>query len=140
MFPSSTGEAADTMKYLAAIFLLLPMAALAQSPPPVATSHGACPAAHHRFIKPECPTGPTRLSFRIEPDGSVAGVTVDQSSGSAWLDEQAATCAASWIYKPAIQNGKPVEVPWRAEVAWHSTSPSCAPYGDMPPPKPAQGN
>ena len=62
--------------------------------------------------------GTTVLSFKIGPDGSVKDVTVSQSSGFPELDEAAIPCAQNWEYKPAMQNGQPVEVPWQAKVTW----------------------
>ena len=62
--------------------------------------------------------GTTILSFKIGPDGSVHDVTVAQSSGYPELDEAAIPCAQSWQYKPAEQNGQPVETNWQAKVTW----------------------
>lgn len=45
-------------------------------------------------------------------------VTVAHSSGSQELDQAAVECASSWTYRPAQKNGRPVEVPWQAEVNW----------------------
>jgi TonB family protein len=62
--------------------------------------------------------GVTKLTFRILKDGSVADVTVAQSSGDSELDAFAAACAATWHYQPARLDGHPVEAPWHAQVDW----------------------
>jgi protein TonB len=62
--------------------------------------------------------GTTTLSFHIDASGGVKDITVSQSSGSDHLDQAAVTCAATWHYRPAIQNGTPVEVPWQTAVRW----------------------
>jgi protein TonB len=62
--------------------------------------------------------GTTMLGFKITPDGSVTDVHVATSSGHDRLDQAAVQCAQSWRYKPAMQNGQPVEVPWQTAVQW----------------------
>jgi len=62
--------------------------------------------------------GTTALAFKITADGSVTDVTVSESSGHSDLDEAAVRCAGNWHYQPALQNGKPVEVPWQTHVKW----------------------
>lgn len=63
--------------------------------------------------------GTTTLAFKITTDGSITDVTVAESSGHDSLDEAAVRCASSsWHYKPAMENGQPVEVPWKASVKW----------------------
>jgi len=90
--------------------------------------------------------GKTTLSFHITEEGTVSKLVVAQSSGSEALDKAALICAATWLYKPAMQDGKPVEVPWKAEVRWLLSSgdrqwdfsierTSC---GQAPPPAAAQ--
>jgi TonB family protein len=62
--------------------------------------------------------GTTTIAFKITADGSVKDLTIAESSGHDSLDQAAITCAQSWQYKPAFQNGSPIEVPWKAEVKW----------------------
>jgi protein TonB len=62
--------------------------------------------------------GTTTLAFKITADGSITDVTVAESSGHDSLDQAAISCAQSWQYKPAMQNGSPVEVPWKASIKW----------------------
>src|ERR1700679_4186262 len=65
--------------------------------------------------------GTTTIGFKIGPDGSVKDVTIVSSSGFDELDQAAIPCAQGWTYKPAMQNGQPVEVPWQAKVTWKLT-------------------
>ena len=62
--------------------------------------------------------GTTELAFTITADGDVTGVTVSKSSGFERLDSAAVGCASEWHYKPAILEGKPVAVSWKAAVRW----------------------
>jgi periplasmic protein TonB len=62
--------------------------------------------------------GTTTLSFHVMPDGSVSNITVAKSSGSDRLDNAALSCAERWKYKPASQDGNPMETPWQANVQW----------------------
>ena len=62
--------------------------------------------------------GTTLLSFKVMTDGSVNNVTVSKSSGYDSLDSAAVTCAGRWHYKPATQDGTPVETSWQANVVW----------------------
>ncbi len=62
--------------------------------------------------------GTTTIGFTITAEGHVENVHVVNSSGSERLDNAAVNCAASWRYKAAVEAGKPVAVPWKAEVKW----------------------
>lgn len=63
-------------------------------------------------------SGTTGLSFHIDTEGNVKNLQVTSSSGHAELDDAAIRCAQTWHYKPAVQNGQPVEVPWQTNVKW----------------------
>lgn len=65
--------------------------------------------------------GTTVLAFKITADGSVTDISVAESSGHDSLDQAAITCAQNWQYKPAMQNGANIEVPWKASVKWSLT-------------------
>ena len=60
--------------------------------------------------------GTTRVSFTITSEGEVRDPAVEQSSGNAKLDDAALECVQSWRYRPAVQNGKPIAVRWRADI------------------------
>jgi TonB family protein len=74
--------------------------------------------------------GLTSVAFRIATDGSIHEVSVSKSSGSADLDQAAVACASLWRYRPALQNGKAVEAPWKADIVWRiqETSPLAAQF------------
>lgn len=72
--------------------------------------------------------GDTTLAFTILPDGSVANVHVVQSSGSSRLDDAAVQGAKAWRYNPAMQNGRPVAVPWTTKVNWRLTTDTLATF------------
>jgi protein TonB len=62
--------------------------------------------------------GTTTVTFKISADGTVSDVAVAKSSGYPDLDEAATPCVSTWKYKPAEQNGQPVETTWTANVKW----------------------
>ncbi|MGA7710664.1 MAG: energy transducer TonB [Rhizomicrobium sp.] len=64
--------------------------------------------------------GTTVVAFHIGVDGIPKDITIAGSSGSERLDNAAISCvAANWHYSPAIEEGHPVEVPWKAQVVWN---------------------
>jgi protein TonB len=62
--------------------------------------------------------GTTGVGFDINPDGSVSSPHIEAGSGYQRLDDATLTCVVNWHYKPAMQNGQPIKVPWHAKVAW----------------------
>jgi periplasmic protein TonB len=63
--------------------------------------------------------GVTVLSFKITTDGDVKDATVAESSGHDSLDQAAIECVTqTWHYKPAMENGQPVEATWKAQITW----------------------
>jgi TonB family protein len=72
--------------------------------------------------------GTTLLGFKITPEGSVENIVVLNSSGSPDLDEASVACAKQWLYRPASQNGVPIEVPWKAMVKWKYESQPAPPF------------
>jgi len=62
--------------------------------------------------------GSTTVSFFIEPDGTTSGFKIDSTSGSQRLDDATIACVTTWRYKPALQNGQPIRVPWKSVVKW----------------------
>ena len=118
------------LKYLFALVLLLPSAAFAQSPPPVAIPH-KCDVWYPPDLQHDGVEGTTVLSFRIKRSGSVSHVEVTQSSGNYELDEAALHCVRTWIYFPATRGGQPVEVDSTAKIIWQL--PEAAPASPAPP-------
>lgn len=100
-----------------------------QTPPPQSVAGIMAPASigsPHQCDENQYPVsalqsaqeGATVLSFKITPQGSVRDAGVFESSGNSDLDSAAIACANQWQYRPALQNGAAVEVPWRARVVW----------------------
>lgn len=88
------------------------------SPASIGKAH-TCPEDRYPVSAMQAGTeGSTTLQFNITPQGSVAGISVLNSSGNGELDAAAAACARDWLYKPAMANGAPVQVLWRAIVRW----------------------
>ena len=71
--------------------------------------------------------GTTAVAFRIRTDGTTSEIKVAQPSGNAHLDEAAAACVHDWLYVPAMQDGHPIEVPWKANVVWQAPQPAPPP-------------
>jgi TonB family protein len=127
------------MRTILAILVSLLSCAAALAEPTVPPSTNA-PAPPAQGITPPQPTscdrsasryppaairlgieGDTALTFRIAVDGTTKDVVVEHSSGNADLDYAAVAGAQCWRYKPAMKDGKPVEVTWHAVVRWRLT-------------------
>lgn len=63
--------------------------------------------------------GTTQVLFLIGVDGHTKDVKVVVPSGSQLLDDAAIACVGQWEFKPATQDGNPVEVTWSTLVNWH---------------------
>ena len=57
--------------------------------------------------------GKTIVAFTITADGTVIQPKIVAYS-YADLDEAALACVKTWKYRPAVANGEPVAVPWKA--------------------------
>jgi len=68
--------------------------------------------------------GTSLVSFNINSHGDVSNVSVARSSGNRDLDDVSIACVLQWHYRPATQNGAPVQVPWQAAVKWEIQLPS----------------
>lgn len=113
-----------------------PAAAPAVTRPPIATPsppHVCQLFASADILTDE--TGSSVLAFHIAMTGETKDVAVVQSSGNPELDRKAIACASMWKYLPALQGGKPVEVPWKASVNWRLQNGS-----SQPPPQPPTGD
>jgi TonB family protein len=63
--------------------------------------------------------GNVTLAIVIAPDGKVADVKVEKSSGFARLDDAAVAAVKSgWLYTPAVKDGQAIACRWRTTVAW----------------------
>jgi TonB family protein len=74
--------------------------------------------------------GTTVLSFVISKKGSVEDVAVRQSSGNKTLDEMSKWCVGHWTYNPALRDGRPVAIPWGAQVQWSTSGQRVIETGD----------
>lgn len=81
--------------------------------------------------------GPTSITFRIMPDGTIKDVNVVRPSGDASLDNAAVLCASSNRYDTSIMALPPEGVPGHADVEWETalTNPGF-PVPDFIRPKP----
>ena len=87
--------------------------------------------------------GAVELSYFIKTNGTVRSPKVTRSSGYADLDKAAVGCVLRFTYKPAIKNGRPVEVPWIIRVVFRLSDLRDQPYAivqsspkPLPPRKP----
>lgn len=64
--------------------------------------------------------GPTIISFKITMEGTVRDPLLRQSSGDSSVDLASVTCVVSWLYSPAMANGRPLEVSLTQSIDWNS--------------------
>jgi protein TonB len=63
--------------------------------------------------------GTSTVMIHVGTDGNVTSVQVVDSSGHDSLDDAAIRCISSrWHFKPALQNGVPVEGTKEMRVVW----------------------
>lgn len=89
--------------------------------PPIGRRYGRSHNCFYFYPTAEAASGiegTTTLHFTVTADGAVRDVTVLNTSGNANLDNAATRCAGYWRYKPAVENGKAIAVPWKANVVW----------------------
>jgi len=79
-----------------------------------------CRASRYVAAKWKLPNGTTAVGFEISADGSVANVSVIQSSGDPDLDQMSVDCVKTWRYAPATKDGVAVAVPWKTAIVWKS--------------------
>lgn len=111
------------MKRILVVALMMAPVALAQPAPPIASPPSVgkphiCLEYYPQDAVAAGAQGTTPLSYHITVEGTVADLAIAKSSGNESLDYAALVCASAWRYQPAMENGKPVEVPWKAEVRW----------------------
>jgi TonB family protein len=65
--------------------------------------------------------GDVMVGYFIKTDGATRSPRILRSSRYPDLDQAALRCTLRFLYKPAMRNGKPVEVPWKTRVAFRLT-------------------
>ena len=109
--------------------LILPalvMAAATAGAPAIAGTHKGAVVDFKSCAKPQYPaeaikanrTGKVTLAFEIGVDGKVVESKVENSSGHADLDEAARTAIGLCTFKPATQDGKPVQEWMKMQYVW----------------------
>jgi TonB family protein len=74
---------------------------------------------------PSCAEGIAKLSYHIEPDGTIKDLVVTESTGNASLDQASIKCASGWQYAPESQDEKQMEFAWQAKIVWHPPPGTC---------------
>lgn len=60
----------------------------------------------------------TVMTARIVAPRDLKDISVKRSSGNADFDKLAVACAARTSIRPALKNGKPIEIVWTFELRW----------------------
>ena len=116
-----------TLCFAVAAFVVLFSGAAAAEPPPLSFGRpNVCTSDYPPEAAAAGHEGTVLLAFTITDEGSVVDPKVDVSSGYPELDAAALACVTNWRYHPAMQNGKPISVPWKAEVRWSMPTPEQA--------------
>lgn len=89
------------------------------SQPPALAHEVDCRKEYPFFARLFGDEGTTSLAFIVRSDGTLTDLKVTQSSGSERLDTAALDCVKTWHYRPAIQDGKLADMPWKTTIAWH---------------------
>ena len=128
----------------------------AQRPPPAAAQQRLTPPEPTFSVKatypPEALTqgkeGSTTVLVTVGKDGVVKNGEIAESSGEAVLDQAALAAALQWRFKPALQDGEPIEsqvrIPFHFHLAEHGPAehpqppaPSPSPIAPVPAPSPS---
>jgi len=93
------------------------------SPPPISSPASigrphVCLAMYPADAQIEHAQGTVTVGFTITMEGTTGDHHIIKSSGYTALDDAAVACTVSWRYKPAVKDGQPIAVPWKAEVKW----------------------
>jgi TonB family protein len=62
--------------------------------------------------------GAVVLSVHIGADGKVQKAAIEKSSGAEILDKASLRCASSWVFPPALIDGRPDEIDWTSAILW----------------------
>ena len=111
------------MKFVGKIAICAVLVGAAHEPSLAAGVLGICgsqfypPAAVAAHIE-----GANIVLVTIGADGSVKGVQINKSSGNTDLDNASLTCVKTgWHFKPATQDGVPVESQKLYQITWKLT-------------------
>lgn len=77
------------------------------------TAHDYPPLSHRLGEE-----GVTVVGFTIEPDGSVASPEIVTPTAFPSLDAAALAAVKTWRYHPAMRNGRPIAIYYKAKVTW----------------------
>jgi periplasmic protein TonB len=106
----------------AALLLGLPIittgAAAPSTPPLPITPHEVTAADYPVESLPAQEVGTARVDYLVRVDGTVGDPIVTQSSGSPRLDQAAINIVSRWRFRPAAENGRPVEARLFANVVF----------------------
>ena len=93
-------------------------AAAPSTPPVPITPHEVTAADYPVDSLPAQEVGTARVDYLVGIDGTVSEPMVTQSSGSPRLDQAAITIVSRWRFRPATENGRPVEARLFANVVF----------------------
>jgi len=93
-------------------------AAVPSTPPVPITPHEVTAADYPVDSLPAQEVGTARVDYLVGIDGTVSEPMVTQSSGSPRLDQAAITIVSRWPFRPATENGRPVEARLFANVVF----------------------
>jgi len=93
-------------------------AAVPSTLPVPITPHEVTAADYPVESLPAQEVGTARVDYLVGVDGTVSEPMVTQSSGSPRLDQAAITIVSRWRFRPATENGRPVEARLFANVVF----------------------
>jgi periplasmic protein TonB len=75
-------------------------------------------AGYPPFARRDHIEGSAVVSFVVTVRGAVRDTKIVQSTGDGDLDNASVACVMPWLFDPAMQNGKPVEVVEKIRQVW----------------------
>jgi periplasmic protein TonB len=108
-----------TRTFLLLTLSILATGAAAPSTPPVPiTPHQVTAADYPVESLPAQEVGTARVDYVVRVDGTVSDTMISRSSGSPRLDQAAINIVSRWRFRPATENGRPVEARLFANVVF----------------------
>jgi TonB family protein len=89
------------------------------APKPTGSAH-LCPERPRDPDSTAVP-GTVVLTYAVDPEGNVANISVQDSSGDKSFDSYAASCISSWHFIPTKLNSVPIQVYKQARFSWGVT-------------------